>query len=112
MRTVTVSVAKSEVGTIKERLLLTGSLKPKEQVDVTPKSTGRVQKINFHIGDSVDVGDLIAELERDELEQQVRRAEAAISVTKASMARTAADGSMLIRVMVGFAFSNKTAGSE
>lgn len=75
----------AEIGVVNEMLVLTGSLKPKEQVDVTPKSTGRVQQIHFNVGDSVNVGDLIAEFETDEIEQQVRRAEAAIAVTKASL---------------------------
>ena len=83
--TVTVSAVTAEIGVVSEKLVLTGSLKPKEQVDVTPKSTGRLQRIHFNVGDSVNVGDLIAEFETDEIEQQVRRAEAAISVTKASL---------------------------
>lgn len=91
VRTITVRPVKAETGQIRERLLLTGSLKPKEQVDVTPKSTGRVERIHVHVGDRVRVGDLIAELERDELEQQVRRAEAAIEVTRASLAQRRAE---------------------
>lgn len=91
VRTVTVSSVKAEVGEVNERLLLTGSLKPKEQVDVTPKSTGRVETINYHVGDSVNVGDLIAELDRDEILQQVRRAEAAIEVGRANLAQREAE---------------------
>lgn len=90
-RQVTVSVVTAEIGAINERLMLTGSLKPKEQVDVTPKSTGRVQKVLVHVGDVVKVGDLIAELERAELEQQVRRIEAAIAVARASVAQRRAE---------------------
>ncbi len=91
VQTVTVSAVKAEVGSIDERLTLTGALKPKEQVDVTPKSTGRLQSIHYHIGDRVNVGDLIAELERDEIEQQVRRAEAAIQVSRASLEQRKAE---------------------
>jgi len=91
VRTITVRPVRAEKGEIRERLLLTGSLKPKEQVDVTPKSTGRVERIHVHVGDRVRVGDLLAELERDELEQQVRRAEAAIEVTRASLAQRRAE---------------------
>ena len=91
IRTITVRPVKAEKGEIRERLLLTGSLKPKEQVDVTPKSTGRVERILVHVGDRVKVGDLIAELERDELEQQVRRAEAAIEVSRAALAQRQAE---------------------
>ncbi len=90
-RVVTVDIVRSEPGTVQEKLLLTGALKPKEQVDVTPKSTGRLQRILVHVGDFVRVGDLIAELERDELEQQVRRAEAAIQVARASLAQRKAE---------------------
>lgn len=90
-RQITVSLARSELGLVRERLLLTGSLKPKEQVDVVPKVTGRAQNIRVHVGDRVRAGDLIAELERDELEQQVRRAEAAIQVARASLAQREAE---------------------
>jgi RND family efflux transporter MFP subunit len=91
VRTVTVDAVTAERGSINERLLLTGALKPKELVNVTPKSTGRVQVIHQHIGDPVKVGDLIAELELDEIEQQVNRAEAAIQVSKASVAQRKAE---------------------
>ncbi len=91
VRTITVRPVKAEKGEIRERLLLTGSLKPREQVDVMPKSTGRVERILLHVGDRVRVGDLIAELERAELEQQVRRAEAAIEVSRAALAQRRAE---------------------
>ena len=91
VRTITVDAVTAEKGSINERLLLTGSLKPKELVNVTPKSTGRVEAIHQNIGDSVKVGDLIAELERDEIDQQVNRAEAAIQVSRASLAQRKAE---------------------
>lgn len=90
-RQVTVSLTKAEIGEVRERLLLTGALKPKEQVDVIPKLQGRVQRILVHVGDQVRVGQLIAELERDELEQQVRRAEAAIQVARAALTQREAE---------------------
>jgi RND family efflux transporter MFP subunit len=88
---VTVSAVRAEIGQVREKLALTGALKPKEQVDVTPKSTGRLQKIHFHVGDAVQAGALIAELERDELEQQVRRSEAAIGVARAALTQRTAE---------------------
>jgi RND family efflux transporter MFP subunit len=88
---ITVSAVRAERGALREQLALTGALKPKEQVDVTPKSTGRLEKIHFHVGDAVQAGALIAELERDELEQQVRRSEAMIGVARASLAQRSAE---------------------
>lgn len=90
-RTVSVDMARAEVGQVRETLVLTGALKPKEMVDVTAKATGRLEKTHFRIGDTVKLGDLVAELEDSELEQRVRRAEAAIAVNSASVAQREAE---------------------
>jgi RND family efflux transporter MFP subunit len=84
VRVVSVSLGKAEVGRVREEILITGSLRPKEQVDVTAKGTGRVERILFQLGDRVAKGALIAELEDDELQQQVQRARASLSVVEAS----------------------------
>ena len=83
-RIVPVGTAAARTGTVREEILLTGSLRPKEQVEVTAKVTGRMEKIAFELGDSVKKGDLIAVLEGDELQQQVNRAAAALAVARAS----------------------------
>jgi RND family efflux transporter MFP subunit len=88
---VSVSVDKARSGQVNEEILLTGALKPKEQVDVNPKATGRVQKLYFYVGDAVKKGDLIAELEDDELQQQVKRATASQAVSQASLAQREAE---------------------
>ncbi|MCW5983372.1 MAG: efflux RND transporter periplasmic adaptor subunit [Bryobacteraceae bacterium] len=88
---VTVGVTTVKTGSVDEKLMLTGALKPKEQVDVNPQSTGRLQKIHVNVGDAVKAGSLIAELEQDELLQQVRRSEAAMSVVRATLAQRAAE---------------------
>ena len=82
-RTVSVEVTEARRGSLREDLVLTGALKPKEQVDITAKATGRVERIHFYVGDPVKAGELVAELEDDELQQQVKRAAASIGVTRA-----------------------------
>ena len=62
VRTVTVETTESRVGQIRERLALTGALKPKEQVDVTPKAAGRVIRLLVNVGDTVGKDTLIAQL--------------------------------------------------
>jgi RND family efflux transporter MFP subunit len=84
IRVVAVSVGKAAYGQVREEILLTGSMRPKEQVDVTAKATGRVEKLFFQMGDRIPKGALIAELEDDELQQQVQRATASLSVVQAS----------------------------
>ncbi len=90
-RLVTVETVESRMGRIRERLALTGALKPKEQVDVTPKTAGRVIRLLVNVGDSVRKDTLIAELEDDELQQQVNRAKASINVAAASLSQREAE---------------------
>ena len=90
-RVVSVDMAKAEIGQVRETLVLTGALKPKEMVDVTAKATGRLEKTHFRIGDTLKQGALVAEIESSELEQRVRRAEAAIAVNSASVAQREAE---------------------
>jgi RND family efflux transporter MFP subunit len=83
-RLITVSIARARTAPVRQDIEITGSLKPKEQVDVTSKVTGRVQRITVQVGDFVRQGQLIAELEDLEIAQQVRRAEAAREVVRAT----------------------------
>ena len=78
-------------GQVEEDFTLTGSLKPKETVNVTPQTTGRLEKTYFQVGDRVSQGSLIAELEDGELQQRVRRAEAVIAVSAASVQQRGAE---------------------
>ncbi|MBI3894404.1 MAG: efflux RND transporter periplasmic adaptor subunit [Acidobacteria bacterium] len=78
-------------GSLREQVSLVGSLKPKEQVEIMPKISGRIIQILVQVGDPVKEGQLIAELEGDELKQQVLRAEASLSVTQATLAQREAE---------------------
>ena len=89
-RVVNVDVTEARVGPIREVLLLTGSLKPKETVDISPKITGRIETIHYLVGDVVKPGDVLAELEADELRQQVMRSEASYAVGEANVAQSRA----------------------
>jgi RND family efflux transporter MFP subunit len=91
VKVVTVNVGKVETAPVREEILITGSLKPKEQVDVTAKATGRVEKLPVQVGDTVKRGDLVAELEDAELQQQIKRAMAARGVVQATMAQRRAE---------------------
>jgi RND family efflux transporter MFP subunit len=60
-------------------------------VDVAPKVGGRLVELRVDLGDAVKVGQLIARLEDGELSQQVRRAEAALQVSRAAVAQREAE---------------------
>lgn len=90
-RVVAIAVGNARLGQVREEILITGALKPKEQVDVTSKATGRVEKIAVYVGDYVKRGTLIAEIEDQELQQQVRRATASIEVVRATLSQRRAE---------------------
>ena len=90
-RVINVDLTQALTGEIRERLTLTGSLKPKEVVDVNPKVTGRIERIHFLVGDRVRSGALVAEIEDDELEQQVMRSEASHAVSRANVSARRAE---------------------
>ena len=93
-KVVSVSVGRPETAAVREEILITGSLKPKQQVDVTAKATGRIEKLIFQVGDIVKKDDLIAVLEDAELQQQIKRATAARGVVRATMAQRRAEMAM------------------
>ena len=86
-----VEIATIDRGTIRERVSLVGSLKPKEQVEVIPRITGRLERIFVDVGDPVREGQLLAELEGEELAQQVLRADASLAVAEATLAQREAE---------------------
>jgi RND family efflux transporter MFP subunit len=86
-----VDVAKVEQGRIREQLSLVGSLKPKEQVQVAARITGKLESVQVDVGDLVQQGQLLAKLEGEELDQQVLRAEASLAVAQATLSQRQAE---------------------
>jgi RND family efflux transporter MFP subunit len=78
-------------GRIGEVVLLTGPLRAKEMVDVSPRLAGRVTQLKVDTGQSVARGALLAVIEDDELQQQLDRSRASIAVADASIAQREAE---------------------
>ena len=88
---INVNVVEARDGRVRDRVEITGALKPKEQVDVSSKVTGRIIQITGEVGSYVRRGDIIAGLEDSELVQQVRRATAAQAVVRATLRQRRAE---------------------
>ena len=88
---ISVNVVEARDGRVRDRVEITGALKPKEQVDVSSKVTGRIIQIAGEVGSYVRRGDSIASLEDSELVQQVRRATAAQAVVSATLQQRRAE---------------------
>lgn len=82
-----VAVVTPQIQDLRETLTLHGKLRPASRVDVTPKGSGRITDVRVRIGDAVSAGDLLVQLETDELKLQVEQARAALEAAKANLQR-------------------------
>jgi RND family efflux transporter MFP subunit len=78
-------------GRIGEFVTLTGPLRAKETVDVSPRLAGRVTELKVDTGQMVERGALLAVIEDDELQQQLDRSRASVAVVDATIAQREAE---------------------
>jgi RND family efflux transporter MFP subunit len=82
---VDVAAVRATLGTIQSTLEISGTLAPRTRVGVKPKLPGRLERVLVDIGDRVTAGQVVATLDRRELDAQVDAAEAAIAVAQAAI---------------------------
>jgi RND family efflux transporter MFP subunit len=83
----TVAVARVSTEDLSRGLVLTAEFKPYQEVDVMAKVAGFVKQINVDVGDRVNEGQLLATLEIPEMDDDLRRADAAVVRAKAEVTR-------------------------
>ncbi len=93
MGTVAVEIAPITEGPIRDLGLFSGTLVPKSQFVVAPKVSGKLNKLYVDIGDRLTNGQLIAQIEDEEYQQQLIQAEADLNMARANLeeARSAVD---------------------
>jgi HlyD family secretion protein len=64
---------------------VTGDILPLLQVDLFPKVSGYLERIDVHIGDIVKQGQVIAQIDRTEFLQKVKEIEAKVAQAKANL---------------------------
>ncbi len=87
-------VAKSDLEASETRIrevLGTGTLEPRVSAVLGPKIGGLISKITVDEGDRVKTGDLLAQLEDDDLRQEVAIAESELAAATAAVTRLHAD---------------------
>ena len=83
----TVAVAKVSTEDLSHGLVLTAEFRPYQEVDVMAKVAGFVKQINVDVGDRVKQGQLLATLEIPEMDDDLRRADAAVVRARAEVTR-------------------------
>jgi HlyD family secretion protein len=81
-------LAAAEKGDIARSVVATGKIEPLSKVEVKSKASGIVNRILVEAGDRVRKGQVLLELDREELQARHREAQATLLSAQASLART------------------------
>lgn len=84
-------LAKVERGDLAKSVVATGKIQPIVSVDIKSKASGIVKKLYVEEGDTVKPGQVLAELDRDEILASVRSQEAQLASAEATLSATEAD---------------------
>jgi RND family efflux transporter MFP subunit len=85
-RAITVRVAPAIIGNISVSTAYAAIVEAKDQVNVVPLATGRLEKLNVDVGSEVQRGQVIAELSHGILDAQLQQAQAALRNAQAKLA--------------------------
>ena len=84
-------IATVEKGDLAKSVVATGKVQPITKVEVKSKASGIVKKLLVDAGDRVKQGQVLAELDKEELQAQVRGDEAQLSAAEANLRAAEAD---------------------
>jgi len=72
-------------GDLARSVVATGKIQPLAKVEVKSKASGIVKQLMFHYGDHVRQGQVLAELDKEELQARVREAKASLMAAQAAL---------------------------
>ena len=84
-------LAKVEKGDLAKSVVATGKVTPITKVEIKSKASGIVKKLYVDAGDNVKKGQVLAELDRDEIEAQVNSSRAQLLSSEANQKGAEAD---------------------
>ena len=84
-------LAKVEKGDLAKSVVATGKVEPITKVEIKSKASGIVKKLFVDAGDKVKRGQLLAQLDKDEIAARVAQAKAQTEASEASLKGTQAD---------------------
>src|SRR5690606_19666683 len=75
-----------ERSTMVRSVVATGKVEPISKVEIKSKANGIIERLHVEVGDVVDAGDVLAELDKEELNARVREARANLQAAEAGLA--------------------------
>ncbi len=79
----TFSLQTVQRGNVQETVSLTGTVVPETSVDLSFEKTGRINAINYVVGDNVSAGDVLASLDSSDEQLRLNQANAGVASAKA-----------------------------
>ncbi|GMV12169.1 MAG: efflux RND transporter periplasmic adaptor subunit [Myxococcales bacterium] len=73
-----------ELGSLRETVTATGTLSPLDAVEVGAEVTGRVLKVHVDVNDQVKVGQVLVEIDQEQLNARVEESQAQLSAASSS----------------------------
>jgi HlyD family secretion protein len=84
-------LATVDKGDLAKSVVATGKIEPITKVELKSKASGIVKKLYVEYGDKIKKGQMLAELDRDEIQARVAQARAQLDASTASLNGTRAD---------------------
>jgi HlyD family secretion protein len=84
-------LAKVEQGDLAKSVVATGKIEPITKVEIKSKASGIVKRLLVDDGDTVKAGQVLAELDKEQIEARVREARAALEAAEANLRAAEAD---------------------
>jgi len=84
-------LAKVEKHDLAKSVVATGKVQPITNVDIKSKASGIVKKLFVDAGDKIKKGQLLAQLDKEEIEAQVEQGHASLTASEASLTGAQAD---------------------
>ena len=84
-------LAAVESGPMVRSVVATGKIEPITKVEIKSKASGIVKKLYVDASDQVKTGQLLAELDKEEIQARVSQSEAALQAAKANVERAKVD---------------------
>src|SRR3954451_10150895 len=84
-------IAKAERIDLARSVVATGKIQPVTQVEIKSKASGIIQKLPVNVGDIIHKGQVICELDQNDLLPALRQQQAALHVAEANLRTAQAD---------------------
>ncbi|NLM43006.1 MAG: efflux RND transporter periplasmic adaptor subunit [Clostridiales bacterium] len=84
---IAVEVVEATVGSIESVISYSSRVKPAQEIMVMPKQPGKVVKVNFEIGQRVNKGQILFEMDKVDAQLQLNQAAAAVEMAEINLKR-------------------------